>query len=428
MSRHGLIGLLIFILGCIPLTDGWASKGITFEQLLEEATATYPALVAARLDARASLEDVSATERLRWPTISTTIESNSGNVGAYPSRSVQVDQTIWDFGRNTALIAAAQALADAGLLKMQLQQQDVYLQMTASWQNMIAAHERLNVAVQTRDRLKEYRAQMSRRVDAEVSPRIDLELAEARLLQTEVEIELARTSLQVAMTRLEQYSGRVGLINLMGQITYFSSLGETEAFATRLKGIDWRDVAVTHPVVTKARVEAEQALRRLDAKRAEAFPQVFARLYKPIPPAPNILDTSTSAFVGIRYTPGAGFSTLAEAKALATRSDGAQQSVETAVREMQQTLQSDQEEFVNARLRIVTLEKSVSSSAAVLESYQRQFQAGRKQWQDLLNQVRDLAQNQYSLADARASMVAAMYRLQIRMGLMQIAAGGKDHE
>ena len=83
---------------------------------------------------------------------------------------------------------------------------------------------------------------------------------------------------------------------------------------------------------------------------------------------------------------------------------------------MQQTFQNDQEEFVNARTRMAALEKSVVSSALVLESYQRQFQAGRKQWQDLLNQVRELAQNQYALADAQATMVGAMYRLQIRMG------------
>jgi adhesin transport system outer membrane protein len=52
----------------------------------------------------------------------------------------------------------------------------------------------------------------------------------------------------------------------------------------------------------------------------------------------------------------------------------------------------------------------------VLVSYQRQFQASKKTWQDLLNAVRELAQNQYALADARASLQGAMYRLQIRTG------------
>jgi adhesin transport system outer membrane protein len=79
-------------------------------------------------------------------------------------------------------------------------------------------------------------------------------------------------------------------------------------------------------------------------------------------------------------------------------------------------LLSDQEEWSNTRKRIAALEKSVQGSDLVLASYQRQFQAGRKTWQDLLNAVRELAQNQYALVDAQATMMGAMYRLQVRMG------------
>jgi len=53
----------------------------------------------------------------------------------------------------------------------------------------------------------------------------------------------------------------------------------------------------------------------------------------------------------------------------------------------------------------------------VLKSYQRQFQAGRKSWQDLLNAARELAQTQYALADARSAFQGAMYRMQIRLGI-----------
>ena len=392
------------------------AQTLTLDQLFDSATASYPSLLAARLEARASTEDVSATERIRWPTITATVESYSGNLRSYPSRGVQVDQTVWDFGRNTAKISESQALADISLLRVYLQQQDVFVQMTGAWQSMIAAYERLKVAKLTLARLKDYQAQMRRRVDAEASPRIDLELADSRLLQTEVEFTTAQTSLQVALTRLEQFSGELNLSLRIQDTRYPATLLETEIFSQQLKDVDWRTVASDHPVSAKARIEVVQIQRRLAAKEAEALPQMFVRVYKPFGTIPSSTDTSTTTFLGMRYSPGAGFSTYAEAKAIATRMDGAQQSVEAAVREMLQTLQNDREEFVNARSRIAALEKSVASSALVLESYQRQFQAGRKQWQDLLNQVRELAQNQYALADAQASMVGSMYRLQIRMG------------
>lgn len=83
---------------------------------------------------------------------------------------------------------------------------------------------------------------------------------------------------------------------------------------------------------------------------------------------------------------------------------------------MQQTLHSDREEYINARLRIASLAKAVDGSELVLASYKRQFEAGKKTWLDLLNAVRELAQNQYGLADAQAAMLGAMSRLQLRMG------------
>jgi adhesin transport system outer membrane protein len=389
---------------------------LTLGYLLEAASATYPSILAARLESKASSEDVSATERIKWPTVSATVESYTGNIRSYPSRAMQVDQTVWDAGRNDARISESKALADISLIKVYLQQHDLFLQIVAAWQNMIASKERLKVAQLTQKRLETYQEQMRRRVDAQASPRIDLELADSRLLQTEVELATAQTSLQVAVKRLEQPSGEVRLSLRVPDALYPKSLLDTQVFNRQLADIDWLSVAREHPSVAKARVEVLQLRSRLDAKQAEAYAQLFVRVYKPVGTTPASIDTSTTTFVGLRYTPGAGFSNFVEAQAIGTRIASSEQSVEAVVRETQQTLQNDREEFVNARLRIAALEKSVTSSAVVLESYQRQFQAGRKQWQDLLNQVRELAQNQYALADAQALMVGAMYRLQVRMG------------
>jgi adhesin transport system outer membrane protein len=78
-------------------------------------------------------------------------------------------------------------------------------------------------------------------------------------------------------------------------------------------------------------------------------------------------------------------------------------------------LLNDREEFLNAYAQISALEKSVSGSDMVLASFERQFQANRKTWLDLLNQVRELAQNEYALVDAQASLVGSRLRLEINM-------------
>ncbi len=409
--RTALLALL-----CTLGPHAQATATLRLSDLLDAAAASYPSMLAALLEAKASSEDVSATERLKWPTVSATVESYTGNSRSYPSRAMQVDQTVWDAGRNDARISESRALADISVLKVYLQQQELFLQIVAAWQNMVASHERVKVAQLTRKRLETYQAQMRRRVDAQASPQIDLELADSRLLQTEVELATAQTSLQVAVMRLEQLSGEAHLSLRVPHALYPTTLVDTQTFHRQLSEIDLLSIAREHPLAARARVEVQQLRSRLDAKQAEAYPQLFVRVYKPVGTTPTSIDTSTTAFVGLRYSPGAGFSNFVEAQAIGTRIAGSEQSVEAVIRETQQTLQNDREDFVNARLRIAALEKSVTSSAVVLASYQRQFQAGRKQWQDLLNQVRELAQNQYALADAQALMVGAMHRLQVRMG------------
>lgn len=144
--------------------------------------------------------------------------------------------------------------------------------------------------------------------------------------------------------------------------------------------------------------------------------QAYVRVYKPLGSNLAGANTGTTAFVGLRYAPGAGFAQFTEAQALATRVASAEQTIDAALRTELNTLQNDREEFFSARSRMQAVESAVAGSAAVLESYLRQFQGGRKTWQDLLNAARELAQSQYAEVDARASMAGAMYRLQIRLG------------
>lgn len=408
--------ILTLALPALAMAQTATTAPLTLRELLDSASQFYPTLRAARFEAQATTEDTAALGRQRWPSMSVTTESNTGNARSAPTKAVQLQQTLWDFGRLSARIAEAEAAADVSAINVHLQQQDLFLQIVNAWQSMQAGRERIKVAEGALGRLKAYKAQMLRRVKAEVSPRIDLELVDARLLQTEVELMAAKTSMQVALTRLEQYTGLSQLQSRFTTAPPMPNLKETVAFSNLLHETDWHSVASSGPSVAKARAQLKQIQQKLEGKKSEAWPQLYARAYKPLGASTTGTDNSTTTFIGLSYTPGAGFVTLAEATALGTRVSGAQLSIDTATLEMQQTLQSDHEEYANARLRIGALEKSVEGSDLVLVSYKRQFEAGKKTWIDLLNAVRELAQNEYSLADAKASMMGSMYRLQLRMG------------
>jgi adhesin transport system outer membrane protein len=414
MQKLAWLGMLTLMTGC---QIAQAQEALTFKSLLEQANAYYPALRSIRLEKRAAMEELEASRRLYWPNISAVAESTSNqNSGPAPSSSLQLEQTLWDAGGIKARVAESQSVADIQTLKAALLQEEVHLQLANAWQNLVASSERMDVAQRTMAHLKIYQQQMQRRVEAGASPRIDLELANSRILQTQVENKSAQSNLQQAISRIEQYTGRNDVAAQHTKNALQLTLFVPKNFEQMLTGADWRAVIENHPAIGKAKAETAQSQARLEQKKAEAWPQLYARISQPLNNvAPGYTQGST-AFVGLRYTTSAGFANHLQAQALASRVASTEEMVQAAATDLRQTIVVDQNEYFNASSRIHALEQSVRGSDQVLASYQRQFQGGKKTWQDLLNAVRELAQNQYALADARASMQGAYYRIQIRTG------------
>ena len=393
----------------------------TVEALYAAANLTHPLLQAARLEAQAGTIDVAAIERQRWPTLSAVVESDTGNTSSLPSHSLRVQQIVWDAGLVSSRVTEAENQVTISKLRVQLQQRQIFLQISNAWQSMWAAHARVQVAQKTMDRLNGFRVQMQRRVDAEASSRIDLVFADSRQLQTQVELDAAQRNLKVALLKLEQLSGEANLRQRLQALAPFSALASAAPFLQQLQQIDWVDLAVRAPAVQIARSDVVSAHNRLRTKEAEKWPQLYVRLDVPIGNNYFNANNSTVVFAGLSYTPGAGFANVVEAQALSTRVAKSEQGVEVAMKDIQETMQNDREEFLNAYAQISTLEKSVAGSDMVLASFERQFQANRKTWLDLLNQVRELAQNEYALVDAQASLVGSRLRLEINMAPTTLA-------
>ncbi len=387
----------------------------TVEALYAAANLSHPLLQGARLEAQAGSIDVAAIERQRWPTLSAVVESNTGSTNSLPSHSLRMQQIMWDGGLVSSRVTEAENQVTISKLRVQLQQRQIFLQISNAWQSMWAAHARVRVAQKTMDRLNGFRVQMQRRVDAEASSRIDLVFADSRQLQTQVELDAAQRNLKVALLKLEQLSGEANLRQRLQALAPFSALASAAPFLQQLQQTDWVDLAVRAPAVQIARSDVVSAYNRLRTKEAEKWPQLYVRLDVPIGNNYFNVNNSTVVFAGLSYTPGAGFANVVEAQALSTRVAKSEQGVEVAMKDIQETMQNEREEFLNAYAQISALEKSVGGSEMVLVSFERQFQANRKTWLDLLNQVREVAQNEYALVDAQASLVGSRLRLEINM-------------
>jgi adhesin transport system outer membrane protein len=89
--------------------------------------------------------------------------------------------------------------------------------------------------------------------------------------------------------------------------------------------------------------------------------------------------------------------------------------VETAQLEARQSLVLDLSELQNARNRLDALTESVQGASTVLDSYERQFVANRKSWQDLMAAVRELSQSEAARVEAETQLVGALIRIQLKV-------------
>jgi adhesin transport system outer membrane protein len=393
--------------------------------LIAAAIHNHPLAQGAQAKRRAALQDVAVAERSKWPTLSAVTESKVGGVrAASQATTLRIEQTLWDNGAGNERISATVTAADITEVQVILEQHDLAVKTINAWEALLSAQRRLNAAVANGLVIEGFKAQMTRRVAAQASPAIDLALVEARLLQTQVERITATNGIRNALQNLARLTGLTELAKQRwadaSNVPPPLSRAGIAAFQMQLHEVDWDTITANHPLVKKAQLEYALVNAQLKAKLADRWPQAYARMEQPLANDPLTGSNQASYLVGLRYTPGAGFSTQLEAAALTERLDAQSYDIEAATRTVTQLIFDDEHTFETNAAQAQAQVASLLGSQQVLASYERQFQAGRKTWQDLLNAAREVAQNEFNLSDAQSAMQGAMYRLQVRLGAIAV--------
>lgn len=391
-----------------------APEVISIQTLIDKVDAYHPSVLSAKRQADAATQDVQATKRQRWAEISVIAETdNNNNPATGSTRVARLQQTLWDFGRINSLVSGAEANASLADYNAQMQVQNIQIRVINAWQQFLASYHRQKTAQESLVLLHDYQMQMQRRVNAQASPAIDLELVNSRVLQTTVEFESASAELDHSLFVLEQLTGMANLQSHTS--TLLLSLHSVKNNPPqRTEPINWNAIAQLHPSVKMAEFEWQASKHQLKTLQSEQMPQIYARIDQPLAKTQSVTNTKANWFVGLSYAPGAGFSRAAQAQSQALRIASAQETIAASVLEIESELRNDLREFTSASTRIHSLQKSVDGAFNVQQSYQRQFQAGRKSWLDLLNAARELSQAQYLIADTLSVYAASALRLQVR--------------
>lgn len=394
---------LLFMAGPAQAQSAW-----TFEQVLQSALDSHPAIMGKRSGQAAARADQKGAEWLRYPTPS--IEAATQG-GGKDSGLLRIEQPLWSGGRITAAIDAAGSrlsAADAALIETEL---DLTLKVIAAYIEALrqkARQQHAQAGVAEHEKLLDM---IRRRVQQEVSSLTDQRLAESRLYQAVNDLSQVTQAYNNALAQLAQLSGKPVADISEQEVSALGAPASLEAALSQALGYS--------PTLRRLIYEEEAANADIDSKRSAYMPQLSLRLEQS-----TGQTQSSSAMLVLQAQPGAGLSAVSGVDAAIARREAARMAREAAERSTNERITLDWNEWVAARLRQENAAQSRTMSTDVFESYTRQYVIGRKSWIDVLNAVREATLAQFALEDARAQVIAASLRLRAQAGTL-VAASSK---
>jgi outer membrane protein, adhesin transport system len=388
------------------VTTGVVPPGIEPElaAAATRAVNVNPATRAARISNRAAEVDVRAAKWLYGPSVSVTafaFEGGSAVVrGDNLTANLTVDQPIWQGGRIGASIDRARAGVRQSEAVTDETAQEIALRVTNVYFELVRATDRVRALDQG---LTEHRAlvgSIERRVEQEVSPRVDLELARARTAQL---IEQQTTANAQASSSLQQ------LRVLLNDPSFTPAASPDYNPAAHHPDQAGAIEQATTCSPTRRRLQAEAQVARADARiaRAQVLPRLSAQFTS---------NEVTGERIGLALSAGTngGLSQFEAERSARLRRDAAELRIGAVDLDVQSALAADFAENSSSRDRIASSKAAAEAARAVTDSYQRQFVVGRRSWLDVMNAALEATQSDVAASDAEVSAMASAARIQLR--------------
>lgn len=382
--------------------------------LIKYAATAAPEIARVRAELRSSKADYN---RARWafaPTAAIGMESDINNTTE--DFVASLNQPIWTGGRLTSELKQSGANVKASHAAIQIgqfNQAQSLIEYYGNWASAWLKHQAWAEGVREHNDLV---ALVERRTAGGASGQNELNLALNRRNSVATELITTEASRQLAMARLFQ---------LLGQRPDETAMAAVLAKPYQLIQVTplVEQKALTHsPFITQAQAQLEGVKAAAKAKRATVYPTVSLRLEHLRENAfgGNSQETTSIAFQ-LNSNFGAGLSRLAEIRQIDAQVDAAKEAVLITKRGVLEQIQSTAALLNSAERRVIALGQVAQASRQLFVAYQRQFQSGRRSWEDVMNSAREVANHKALLADARATRLTSSWKLALYLvGLEQL--------
>lgn len=387
----------------------------TFEHTAQRALATHPAILSQQYASAAASAELKSASWQRYPTPSLQATKQNNDRSSQSSTVLSLQQPLWTGGRITANIESAESRLNASEAVVLETQESVLLSLIDNFTEALRLQARQEFAFKNVHDHENLLNLVNRRVDQQVTPPVDLNLAQARLYQATNDLASISQELANAVMRISHLAGK-NIGNLAPIDTDTSSLPRSEKDALRQ--------AEHHsPTLARLAFEEEIASAEISAKKSVYLPQIDL-VYQKITDSSYIPSGSLpgdSLMLMMKMQPGSGLSSVSGVSSAASRRQAIRLNRDAALRDLQINISTDWNILTGARLRFENSTTSGKISDDVFESYVRQYTIGRKGWLEVLNAAQEASHAKMAAADAAAQINRSTLRLRLMTGNLNIA-------
>lgn len=356
---------------------------------------------------------------------------NSAEAGRYPSLSVQgqamsddqtqviarLQQPLWAGGRIDGGINLAEMKlrsAQASLLQIRRQLME---DTSAVYAELLGAMQKLRTAELNVKEHEKLLALISRRQVGSFASEADVRLARSRLTQAQAQQEQLRGVVEKAQSDLQALTQEP-----------LTGVSDVEDGMLQLSDpvIIMKEAETNSPTVQQRMIDVEVSRIQADLRGADMMPTLSAVLERDIYLANKNGSVPQDTRVGLAVSgtvEGVGLAGFGRLKSAAALIEAAKKGVETAKNELRRRtagLISDRKMYGRVMESNNLL---VVATQETLDSFMRQYDAGRKSWVDVLNAQKELADARQALEQTKSSQMEYSLRLGVVTGRLDKYAG-----
>jgi adhesin transport system outer membrane protein len=391
----------------LQVQQGWPASGDGLPMALGLATSKHPSVTAKLEELKSLGYDISSAEAGRYPSLSLQAQAMNNDQSQVVAK---LQQPLWAGGRIDGGIKLAEMKlrgAQASLLQIRRQLME---DTAATYAELFGARQRLRTAELNVSEHEKLLGLISRRQSGSIASEADVRLARSRLAQAQTQKEQLRGAVAQALGNLLALTQ----VPLEGLLDVEDDMLRLPDPATIMK-----EAETCSPAVQQRLIEVNVALIQADLRTADMMPTLNAHLERDLVTANKNGTLLPDTRIGVALTgtvEGGGFAGFGRIKAATALVEAARKDVETArndVRRRTRTLVSDRDTY---RRVMDSNNFLVTATQETLDSFMRQFDAGRKSWVDVLNAQKELADARQSMEQTKSSLMEFSLRLGVVIG------------